>query len=187
MHLEPALLVPDLVCIIVCSVATVTDLRSGLIPNWLTLPAIGLGLCLNTLLPALGHGIGAGLTIGLVSSVAGCLLLLLAFGLLGLIHFVGMGDVKLMAAVGALLRWPTALPALAYVALCGGVIALVYALARGRIAPVLRNLFSIGRRVIGKDRGQGELVLHRIPYALAILLGASWAAAARYLPALAIP
>lgn len=171
--------------------AVVTDLRSQRIPNWLTVPAALLGLVLNTLLPALTHGWGVGLKLGLGSAVVGCLLLLLVFGFLGLINFVGGGDVKLMAAVGALLRWPTALWALAYVAIAGGVIAVVYALARGRLGAVLRNLLKVGhqagrRLVKGESRGE-KVQLHRIPYALAIFAGAVWAAGIKYFPVLAVP
>jgi len=189
------LVVPDLLCVIVCAVAAVTDLRSRRIPNWLTFPAIGVGLLLNTLLPGVSHGPGIALKAGLLSSAAGALLLLICFGLLGAIRFVGMGDVKLMVAVGALLRWPTALWALAYVALSGGVIALIYALVRGRLGLVLRNIGTIGRRAVRQTKTpvgrEGEaptdpVQLHQIPYAVAILVGAGWAAAVKYWPWLAL-
>jgi prepilin peptidase CpaA len=180
---HPELVIPDIVCVLVCLVATVTDLRSRRIPNWLTFPSIVIGLVLNTVIPALSQGLG-GLKLGLVSSVAGCLLLLLCFGLFGLLRFVGFGDVKLMAAVGALLRWPTALWALVYVGLAGGGIAVGYALFKGRLGKVLGNLVAIGSRVV--KRKEGEIQLHRIPYGLAILVGATWAAAIKYFPWLAL-
>lgn len=145
------------------------------------------GLAVNTLLLALGHGLETGLKLGLLSSLAGGLLLLLVFGLLGAIRFVGMGDVKLMAAVGALLRWPAALWALAYVALAGGVLALAYALWKGRLRRVLGNIFAIGQRAVRPGKAGGEEIqLHRIPYALAIFIGATWAAAIKYWPWLAL-
>jgi prepilin peptidase CpaA len=180
-----ALLAPDLVCVLCCLVAAVTDLRSRTIPNWLTLTGILVGLLLNTVLSGL---LGGGWVAGFLSAFAGSLLLLIVFGLLGLVSFVGMGDVKLMAAVGACLRWPLALWALAYVAFAGGVIAVVYALWRGRLGQVLGNLGRLGKRVIrrpGPDEPAVEL--HRIPYALAILAGTGWAVLARYLPALRLP
>ncbi len=183
---HPEQVVPDLLCLLVCLTATVTDLRSRQIPNWLTFPAIGVGLLVNTVIPTLIYGFGVGLQIGLLSSVVGAMLLLICFGLLGAIRFVGMGDVKLMVAVGALLRWPAALWALAYVALAGGVIALVYALARGRLGRVLRNIGAVSRRAVVRGRGQDSIELHRIPYALAILIGAAWAAAVKYWPWLSL-
>ena len=117
-------------------VAVVTDLRSRRIPNWLTFPAILAGLVLNTVLPPLFLE-GVGWTVGLFSSLTGCLLLLLTFGFLGFINFVGMGDVKLRAAVGALLRWPVALWALAYVALAGGGVAVLYSVLGGKLGAEL--------------------------------------------------
>jgi prepilin peptidase CpaA len=179
-----ALLLPDAVCLLCCLVAAVTDLRSRTIPNWLTLPALGLGLLLN---PALHAAAGAPWQTGLLSAAGGCLLLGISFGVLGLVNFVGMGDVKLMAAVGALVRWPLALGALAFVAIAGGVVALGYALARGRLGHVLRNIALIGRGLVKRSQPDAPMVrpeLHRIPYAIAILLGAAWAVASRYLPAL---
>lgn len=164
--------------------ATVTDIRSYRIPNWLTLTGVLAGLVLNTALFTLRLGISGGLKLGLVGSVAGCLLLLISFGLLGVINFVGFGDVKLMAAVGALLRWPWALWALAYTTIAGGVLALGYALGGRHLGSVLRNLFRLSKRVVGKKE---EVQLHRIPYAAAILVGASWAALIKYFPALRFP
>jgi len=161
----------------------VTALRARRIPNWLTFPSIAAGLVLNTVLPPLFVQ-GAGWSVGFLSALTGCLLLLLSFGFLGFINFVGMGDVKLMAAVGALLRWPTALWALAYVALAGGVVAILYSVAGGRLGPVLRNLLRLGRRAVRK--GGEEVELHRIPYAVAVLIGAAWAAAVKYFPVLGV-
>ena len=181
------ILAPDVACVLLCAVAAVIDLRSRRIPNWLTLPGIALGVALNTALCSIAFGLAEGARLGLLPSLAGCLLLGLVFLALGVINFVGMGDVKLMAAVGALLRWPNALWALAYVTIAGGVIAVGYAVARGRMLAVLRNLFSITRNVVKPKDDRPQVELHRIPYGLAILLGAAWAAAANYLPALRLP
>lgn len=74
------------------AVAAVTDLGGHRIPNWLTVPAALLGLAFHGLAPG-GEGILAalgGLGIGLV--------LLMLPALLG---GGGMGDVKLLAALGA--------------------------------------------------------------------------------------
>jgi prepilin peptidase CpaA len=180
----PALLVPDLLCVTLCVIATVTDLRDYRIPNWLTFGGMGLGLLVRPVVHGLELGT-SGLVAGFVSSLAGGLLLLLAFGVLASIRFVGMGDAKLMGAVGTLLGWPMALWALVYVTISGGVIALAYALARGRLRAVLGNIFRFGRRLWRRDLDAPTL--HRIPYALAILIGASWAAAIKYFPALRVP
>ena len=182
---------------LICAVAVVTDLRARRIPNWLTFPAILAGLVINTALPPIFLD-GVGWTAGLFSSLAGCLLLLLIFGFLGFINFVGMGDVKLMAAVGALLRWPVALWALAYVALAGGVVAVLYSVMGGKLGAVARNLLRMGGRAVrrrsrtgkgqnGAQEAEDRVQLHRIPYAVAVLVGAAWAAAVKYFPVLGVP
>ncbi len=73
-------------------IAAVVDYRSKKIPNWLTVPTAVLGLLFNSFAP---HGIGplwalAGFAVGFV-------LLLLPWILGG----GGMGDVKMLAALGA--------------------------------------------------------------------------------------
>lgn len=182
---HPLLVVPDAVCVVMCAIGAVTDLRSRRIPNWLTVGGMAAAVVLNGLLPVALGAERSALTLA-VASLAGGALMLVVFGLLGAIHFVGMGDVKAMIAVGLLLRWPAALWALAYVTLAGGGIALGYALARGRLGAVLGNLGRIGRRTLLRDREAPQPELHRIPYGLAILVGAAWAALANYVPALRV-
>lgn len=177
-----AFILVDVLCIAACVIATVTDLRAYRIPNWLTVGAIIAGLVLNPLAQLAVHG-GAGAKVGALSAVAGCVLMLLVFGLFGALRFVGMGDVKLMAGVGALVGWPLAMGALIYVTLAGGVLAMAYALGRGQLTAVLGNIFRVGRRVLHRGAAE-EVVLHRIPYALAILAGSTWAVATRYWAAL---
>jgi prepilin peptidase CpaA len=178
----PEIIVPDVICVVTCLMATIFDLRSRRIPNWLTFPAIGLGLLLNTVMMWITHGVQMGFKLGLVSSLAGSAFLLLVFGFLGALRFVGMGDVKLMGAVGALLRWPVAVWVLIYVALAGGGVALFYVLVYGKLKPVFKNLFKIGRRVFSSKDAKEKVELHRIPYALAIFIGSSWAILQNYFP-----
>lgn len=165
--------------------ATVYDLRSMRVPNWLTLPSIVGGLLVNWLVFTLGFGPAIGLTSGLLASLVGGLLLAIVFGLLAAIHFVGMGDVKLVAAVGTLIRWPLALWTVGYVALAGGVLAVTYAVVGGHLGAVLRNLGLIARRMTQTTKPEGSRPqLHPIPYAAAILIGSSWAIVSRYVPSL---
>ena len=76
-----------------CVAALVWDLRYRRIPNWLTLPALSLGCLLAGL-----HGGWSGLAWAALGVVVGAALLLGPWWL----GWVGAGDVKLMAAVGAL-------------------------------------------------------------------------------------
>lgn len=85
---------PVLLCLVAACIATVTDMRTRVIPNWLTLPLplVGLG----------GHFASDGLN-GLLLSAIGCLLCFLPCFFLFARGAIGGGDVKLFAGFGALL------------------------------------------------------------------------------------
>lgn len=107
------------------------DLRSRRVPNRLTLPAMLAGLCL--------HG-AAGGPAGLWFSLAG---LLTGFGLLILFHVfggMGAGDVKLLAAAGALLGAEGAQSVFIIALAVSGAVSLV------RLGGGPRGLARIGRR-----------------------------------------
>ena len=72
--------------------AAVSDFRTRRVPNWLTLPAALGGLAFHTFAPQ-----GWGFTTSLAGLAVGFALLLIPFLLGG----GGMGDVKLLAALGA--------------------------------------------------------------------------------------
>jgi prepilin peptidase CpaA len=146
-------LVP-LIAAAVAGVAAYTDLRSRRIPNWLTLSALGLGLGANTVLGGVAGGTTALLGVGLG------LALLLPFYML---RAVGAGDVKLLAALGALVG-PTALVSVAvYGAVVGGLIAAAILLGRGRLLLTLDEMFV--QRVLPTRSGATA------PYGVAIACG----------------
>jgi prepilin peptidase CpaA len=78
---------------VVLGTAVVTDFRSSRIPNWLTLPAIVAGICAQTWTNGMA---------GMMFSLAGLGGGLALFLILHLSGNIGAGDVKLMAAVGAM-------------------------------------------------------------------------------------
>jgi prepilin peptidase CpaA len=84
---------PACLLLVLCTIAAITDLRRGLIPNWLTLPP----LLLAPPALALVHGPGA-----LAASLLGALLCGIVPLLLFLRGGMGGGDVKLLAAAGAI-------------------------------------------------------------------------------------
>ena len=57
----------------------------------------------------------------------------------------GAGDVKLFGAVGAVVGVERILWVFCYTAIVGGVLAIIWALSRGRLAPTLRRLMGLLR------------------------------------------
>lgn len=182
--MDPArlVIVPDLLAVAMCAVGAAIDLRTRRIPNRLTVTGMIAGVVVNTAIATAFGGIAHGLAAGLLLSLAGAASCFVLFGALGAIGAMGMGDVKLMIAVGALLGWPMALWSMIYVLLAGGAVSLVYAVAGGKLGAVLGNLFRLAGR---RDRDGAPL--HRIPYGLAIFLGCLYAALASHYPALRFP
>jgi prepilin peptidase CpaA len=105
-------------------IATVTDIRSRRIPNELTgaMAVAGLGLAMTGT---------SGITVW--ASVAGLLLGLLLMLPGHLLGATGAGDLKLMAAVGAIVGPATVFTAFICTCLAGGVLALVVATKRRRL------------------------------------------------------
>jgi prepilin peptidase CpaA len=154
--------------LIVLAVATFTDLRSRRIPNWLVLPFLFAGVAVSGWLHG-WHGIG--------QSLAGLGLGALLFGILSWMGGMGMGDVKLCAAIGAWIGPSQLLTALVITGIAGGVMALGWAVAGGFIGELFGGT---GELIFGlKDRGlrpHPELVLdnpkaRKMPYAPAIAIG----------------
>ncbi len=147
------------------------DVRSGRIPNRLTYAAVLAGLLL--------HGLTQGAA-GWLQALGGMLLgggMLLPVYLLG---GMGGGDVKLMAAVGALAGGGLALREVVATALAGAAIALLLVLWRGRLLATLRNTGQLlawlaRRRLAPHERlNLTNAALLRLPYGVAMALGAGW-------------
>lgn len=159
------------IAVALVTVCMVTDLRSRRIPNVLTLPAAGIGLILGLVL-----GGWKGLLLSSCGLAAGFILMIIPYAVGGM----GAGDVKLMAAVGALLGVWSVLQIFLYTALIGGAIAIVNALWHGTLRKALGNIWqwtkALALQRLGGLRGgltQTELAQTAgvIPYGVAIALG----------------
>ena len=146
-----------------CTVAAATDLRSRRVPNALTI-----ALALAALALAASHGPAAFFVS--LATLAGVMLagfVAFSFG------WLGGGDVKLLAAGAAALGLPDAVPFLIYTALGGGVLAIVVAVATGRLRSVLVSVALLLRPFAYKGtaavRPSPSL---KLPYAVAIAFGA---------------
>jgi len=156
-------------------VATVTDLRSGKVYNWLTYPSMAVGLALAGIFGALGE---PGLLGGLAASALAMLVGLIGLGIIAGAGGIGWGDVKLLGAVGALgASWQIVLSTLVYALL----VALAIALAMMIRHRLVRRTFSrlLGALLMRSAKVKAELPEDspRIPFALALLIGGLLAAA----------
>lgn len=150
----------------VLAVAVFTDLRSGRIPNWLVLPFLVIGIAVSGWM----HG-----WYGVGHSLAGIGLGTFLFGIFYVLGGMGMGDVKLCAAIGAWI-WPWQLfTALVFTAFAGGIMAVAWAI-RGKFVGEL--LKGSGDLLLGKKgkNPENKLTLsnplaRRMPYAPAIAIG----------------
>jgi prepilin peptidase CpaA len=111
-----------------------TDLRSRRIPNWLTVPALVIGLVLNTVVSG-----WSGLKSALIGAVLG-LVLLLPFVLL---RSLGAGDWKLAGALGAFVGRELIIDLLLGSVFVAGVMALVLVIYRGRVRQTAKNIGHI--------------------------------------------
>jgi len=149
-------------------VASVFDVRSRRIPNFITFPSILLGLALHL---ALGgwHQLVTSLAAGLI-----CGFVFVVFYIAG---GMGAGDVKLITAVGCIAGLSHVPYLLVLTALSGGAMAVVLALSRGRLQQTLSNVGAIAAHHSHEglqphpDLNLSNLDTLRLPYALAIAGG----------------
>ena len=155
-------------------VAALGDLKERRIPNALTFPMLVVGLIWAAWFGGLA---------GLAESAGACVLLALPYVLLFVFVGGGAGDAKLMGAIGAWLGFRQGLTVLACVAIAGGILAIVKAIAQKRLKFVLTSVFVsfyglilylVTRRKLKladeqtEIRQSGEL---DVPYGVAIFAG----------------
>jgi len=163
-------LITDACLLAVVATAAVVDLRTGKVPNWLTYPAVVLGLAV--------WGVAGGWS-GLGSSAAG-----LAVGFVPLLLFsrtgAGLhgGDVKLMGAVGALRGWPFIIAGLFYSFIVAAVLGIVLMIWRGqtratltRVGRTMKSVVLPGVAIVSPTSPESI----RVPFAVCVCLGTAWA------------
>lgn len=155
-----ALLVP------LAIITTYMDVRYRRIPNVVVLATLIIGLIINIIFGGLN---------GMFSSLGGCAL---AFSMMLMFHIfgaMGAGDVKLFAAIGAILGLKLVLPTFLIVVLLGGALAIYSMVRAGIVRATMHNVlmifvgllpgFQMPRFAVPADRR------HTIPYGVAITLG----------------
>jgi prepilin peptidase CpaA len=147
-------------------ISLITDVKTRKILNIVTLPTILFGFFYYTAFQGL-EGLffsGKGFLLGLS-------LLLIPYLLGGM----GAGDVKLMAAIGALMGASFVMYSFVYIALIGGVISIVLIMKRTGIKYSLKSFFyqvfylrgNLGSILFSKDKSSSI----SFPYGIAIVLG----------------
>jgi len=139
----------------------VTDLRSRLILDVVTLPMLGLGLAIR------GALVGWDGPLGLASGLLGAGVGLGAFLVPAWRGGIGMGDVKLAGAVGAVLGVERIFAALLWIAVAGGLFAFAVVALRGRVRSTLRG---IARTILLRPPVQATERIY-LPYGVAIVAG----------------
>ncbi|MFL6416615.1 MAG: prepilin peptidase [Bryobacteraceae bacterium] len=153
--------------VLTVSIASITDLRSRKIPNWLS----GLSFLAALIVAVLNHGVS-----GLGKSLEGAAL---GAGILGLLYCLGgmgMGDVKLCLAVGAWLGPGQLMLALVVMGLAGGAMALGWAIRGGFLKQSLEGAGDLVWGWRSRTARTRRLTLdapgaRSIPYAPAIAIG----------------
>lgn len=146
------------------------DLHARRIPNWL--PAIALIAALPIQIVA--NGLPIGTTSWIAGALTGGLLLMPGY----LIRMLGAGDVKLMAAVGALLGPRAALEAVLIASAIGGLLSLITLLQRRRLRSGVASAMSMlitmsgdGATARTQPEHRAGLGIGSLPYGVAIAIG----------------
>jgi prepilin peptidase CpaA len=160
MHLQSVIL------LLVTAACAISDARWGKVYNVVTYPAalLGVGLSFYFSPPAP------------LMSVLGLLAGLAFFGLLRKISGMGAGDVKLMAAVGALNGLPFLVYSTFYILCAASVTALIFVAWQGRLVPVLKWVAATLASVVSPKYSPGnrQHEMTSMPFAPAIFIGCAF-------------
>jgi prepilin peptidase CpaA len=161
----------EVALLVLLLVAAVYDVRYRRIPNWLTMSGLGAALILNGTIGPPQAGVAFALKgFGLAFGV---------YLLLHLLRAMGAGDVKLMGAVGAMAGWQRWLGIFLVTAIVGGVMAMLFVIARKRVRTTFWNLgFLISEMKSGRPAylRREELDVHSpkafgLPHGAVIAIG----------------
>jgi prepilin peptidase CpaA len=147
--------------------AAVQDVRFRKIPNWLTIPAALAAVLCHTLIKG-----GEGLLFSLSGALVGIAVMIVPYILGGM----GAGDAKLMGTIGAILGARGVFNAFLFVALIGGVYALIVLISNGLAKNVISRYWlmlktlAASRKFVYLPPTRAE-EKPRLRYGIAIALG----------------
>lgn len=147
-------------------VITYYDVRFRRIPNPFVLATLLSGVAINL--------VSAG-THGIYLSVAGCALAFILMFMLHIFGAMGAGDVKLFAAIGAVIGVQLVLPTFVVVVLTGGLLAVISMIRSGVVVTTMHRVLQILVGLLpGWEMPRFAVPTDRrltIPYGVAITLG----------------
>lgn len=115
-------------------IAAITDIRSRTIPNWLVLGGMAVGFAVNPFLFGWAGLRTAGFGFALATGV---------YMFFYMIHAMGGGDLKLMAAVGSIVGAQNWFSIFILTSIIGGFVALIMLLVRGGFGRTFSNIGHI--------------------------------------------
>ena len=114
-------------------IAVYQDIKTSKIKNFITYPAVLVGLATNTTLSGVG---------GLKDSLAGIIIPILVLFVFYALNMLGAGDLKLFGAIGSIMGVEFVLCDLAYSFISGGVMAIILISIRKNSFRRLKYLFN---------------------------------------------
>lgn len=152
-------------------ISVVTDVVSRRILDFVTYPTFAIALALRFWQGQLGD-LESGVVSGLVAAAG-------AGGLFAVLAWrggaFGWGDVKLVAAVGAVFGYPLIMGALLFISLAGALQAIVTLLWQGAVWDTLRTVALKWGSRLKLSKAAVDVPARHIPYGVAIALGSFWA------------
>ena len=155
--------------------ASYRDICEYRISNKLILFGLAVGISLNVILPQEIGGLGFQL------ALAGAGVGVIVFLPMYLIHAMGAGDIKLMAMVGAFVGPSPMLQIALYVAIAGGLLALIVLISKSKlIKPIHNYKLMLMRNQLSTTAGNLDTISTskvfsktkaRLPYGVAIAAG----------------
>ena len=142
----------------VLTLASVIDVYTRRVPNWLSLPFLVAGIIAQI---SIGGWAGAGRSFG------GLALATVLFGIPAFLGGMGMGDLKLAAGIGAWIGPSQLFFAFIVTSIAGGILALAYSASRGILGDSLNRTSNL----LAGEGNSGHKKGPSIPYVPAIAIG----------------
>jgi len=150
-----------IVLFIALAISFITDIKKRRIFNIITFPAMLMGLFFHTITNGWD-----GFLFSLLGIVTGFGLLMIPYALNGM----AAGDVKLLMAIGALKGSAFTFSSFLYIAIIGGIIALIILIVKKDLVNSLKRILFSAQFKTLNSLSKDELH-HAFPYGVAIVLG----------------